>query len=240
MDRRTLIKSFATLAPAAAVAATASGTLERTARTVSATEISAVALPMPVRRGGLEFLTADEAAQVGAIFERLIPTDELGAGARDAGCVEFLDRQLAGAYGKAAAMYRSGPIVPGTPQQGPQFKETPAERYRNGLMALDRYCRQNGGAGFAALDVAKQDALLSQLETGVLALEGVDGVAFFALMLQNVREGYFADPMYGGNKDMVGWRLVGFPGARYDYRDVIGKKGEKLDLEPVSMLDRNA
>jgi len=130
--------------------------------------------------------------------------------------------------------------VPGTPQQGPQFKETPAERYRSGLAALDKHCRQAGGTGFATLDSAKQDALLSELETGKLALEGVDGVAFFALMLQNVREGYFSDPMYGGNKDMAGWKLVGFPGARYDYRDVIAKKGQKLDLAPVSMLGRDA
>lgn len=64
------------------------------------------------------------------------------------------------------------------------------------------------------------------------------GAEFFSLMLQNVREGYLADPMYGGNRDMVGWRLIGFPGARYDYRPYIHRKGMPLDLEPVSLLDK--
>jgi gluconate 2-dehydrogenase gamma chain len=238
MHRRTLIKSLAGLGSAAAAADTLAA--EIGSRTVLRTDVSPEALPQPARQGGLAFLTAREAEIVGAVFERLIPTDELGAGARDAGCVEFLDNQLAGDFGQATAIYRLGPFVPGTPQQGPQYKETPAERYRLGLAALDEQAKALNGKAFAMLDANKQDDMLRQLEAGQLALTGLDSAAFFKLMLQNVREGYFSDPMYGGNRNMVGWKMVGFPGARYDYRDLIGKKGQKLDLIPISILGRSA
>jgi gluconate 2-dehydrogenase gamma chain len=196
--------------------------------------------PMPVKQGGLAFFTVDEAKLVGAIADRLIPADELSIGAVEAGCVLFIDRQLAGDFGKAAALYRRGRFVDGTPQQGPQFRETPAERYRSGPAAFDKHVRSVHGKSFVELDGAQQDMLLGALETGKLALPGIDGIALFGLLLQNTREGFFSDPMYGGNKDMAGWKMIGFPGARYDYRDVVDKRGKKLSIIPISMADRSA
>lgn len=64
----------------------------------------------------------------------------------------------------------------------------------------------------------------------------VNSQAFFELMLQNAREGYLADPIYGGNKNMVGWKMIGFPGARYDYRLYIERRNENLALIPVSLI----
>lgn len=196
--------------------------------------------PTPVRQGGLSFFTADEATLVGAIVDRLIPGDELSIGAVEAGCVVFIDRQLSGDFGKAVAMYRGGRFTQGTPQQGPQFRETPAERYRSGLAAFDRHATTTHGATFSKLDGARQDALLGALESGQLKLDGIDGVALFNLMLQNTREGFLSDPMYGGNKDMAGWKMIGFPGARYDFRDVVDKRGKKLNIIPISMADKSA
>jgi len=197
------------------------------------------ALPKPPRKGGLVYLSADEAREVAAIFDRLIPEDELGIGASQAGCVEFIDRELAGAFGQAASVYRLGPIVPGTPEQGPQFKQTPAERYRTGLKDLAAYCQARHAKAFSALDGDTQDALLRDMESGTLKLPNTGTADFFALLLHNVREGYLADPMYGGNRGMVGWKLIGFPGARYDYRPYLQKKGVALNIEPVSLLDRD-
>jgi gluconate 2-dehydrogenase gamma chain len=57
--------------------------------------------------------------------------------------------------------------------------------------------------------------------------------------MQNTVEGFFSDPLYGGNKDMAGWKLIGFPGARYDYRPYVSRHGEKLDLEPVGIMGRS-
>ena len=194
--------------------------------------------PAPIRRGGLVFFTADEAATVGAFFDRLIPADALSMSASEAGCVVFTDRELAGEFGKASAIYRLGRFIDGTPEQGPQFKATPAERYRTGLAALDKYCTANQQKRFIALTGEQQDGVISGLEMGKIKLDGVDGVAFFGLLLQNVREGFLSDPMYGGNKDMTGWKMVGFPGARYDFRDVVDQRGKKLNIIPISMADK--
>jgi gluconate 2-dehydrogenase gamma chain len=198
-------------------------------------------LPEPVVPGPWTFFTAHEAATVEAIADRLIPADALSIGGREAGCALFIDRQLSGDFGKAVTQYRLGPVAAGTPQQGPQFIETPAERYRLGLTALDAHCRDMpNGKPFAELDAARQDAVLTQIESGQISLGAVHGIAFFNLLLQNVREGYFADPIYGGNKDMAGWRLLGFPGARYDFRDVIKRQGEDLKIIPISLLNQAA
>jgi gluconate 2-dehydrogenase gamma chain len=196
--------------------------------------------PLPVDVGApWTFFTGAEAATVEAIVDRLIPADDLGIGGRDGGCAVFIDRQLAGGYGKSVTWYLAGPAANGTPQQGPQFIDTIADRYRAALAALDRHCRaQFDGRPFAALGAEHQDTILRALESATLTLEGVDGKVFFEQILSNTREGFFADPLYGGNRDMAGWKMIGFPGARYDYRDVIGRRGEDLKLAPVSLYDR--
>lgn len=196
-------------------------------------------LPSPVKKGGLAFLSETEAKTLGALAERLIPGDELSIGARDAGCVTFIDRQLAGDFGKAATQYRAGPIVPGTPQQGPQEIQTPAERYRAGLVSLDEHCKSSLGHPFVDLDESQQNAVITLLEEGKVRIQGSTSKAFFELVLLNVREGFLADPMYGGNKDMAGWKMIGFPGARYDFRDVVDKRGQKLQIIPTSMIDNS-
>ena len=86
------------------------------------------------------FFNADERAAVDAIVARLIPADELGPGAKEAGVTTFLDRQLAGTFGQGANFYRHGPFQQGTPEQGYQLALTPAECYRLGLAGLDRVC----------------------------------------------------------------------------------------------------
>jgi gluconate 2-dehydrogenase gamma chain len=200
-----------------------------------------VVLPEPVVPDGWKFFTANEVAAVEAIADRLIPADELSIGGKDAGCALFIDRQLSGDYGRAATQYRLGDIRPGTPSQGPQFKDTPAERYRAGLESLNDHCKQSfSGKAFNELSPAQQDALLTQLEAGSLQLATVDSKAFFNMVLQNVREGFFADPIYGGNKDMAGWKMLGFPGAQYDFRDVIGRQGEDLKIIPISLISRKS
>ncbi|MBB3211642.1 gluconate 2-dehydrogenase gamma chain [Herbaspirillum sp. Sphag1AN] len=197
--------------------------------------------PQPVIADGWKFFTTDEAALAEAIAERLIPADELSIGAKEAGCVVFIDAQLAGDYGKGSYLYLDGPLKQGLPQAGPQFKDGPATRWRVGLAALDKAVRgQYQGKRFVELSPDKQDALINQWEAGSLALDGVDAKLFFNLVLWNVREGYFADPIYGGNKDMAGWKLVGFPGAQYDFRDYLNQPGKKLDIQPVSFIRKQS
>lgn len=185
----------------------------------------------------LVYLTPDEAKLVGAVFDVLIPADELGIGATEAGCVTFLDHQLAGPYGSAAKDYKLGPVVEGLPQQGPQSIATPAEIYRKGLAELNNVSQKKFGHPFLNLTEEQKVAFLKGMEDGTIDFETVKTKDFFTLLLQNVREGYLADPMYGGNRDMVGWKLIGFPGAVYDYRDwIVSKRGQKIDVQPVSLL----
>lgn len=195
--------------------------------------------PAPVAPGPMQFFTSDEAQFIDAALSRLIPADELGPGAVEVGVPIFLDRQLAGAYGRAEHWYMQGPWPEGKETQGYQSRYTPAQLYRAAIKAIESHCTDKfDGKRFSELSANQQDDFLKKLEKGSVELEGVDAKAFFDLFLQNTTEGFFSDPIYGGNRDMAGWKLIGFPGARYDYRPYVDKHGQKLDLDPVGIKGR--
>ena len=98
--------------------------------------------PTPFIKGPWIFFNPEEGAAVEALVDRLIPPDPDTPGGKDAGCAVFIDRQLAGPYGRRAGLYLSPPFIKGTKQQGPQDEDGPAVRYRKALAALDQYCRQ--------------------------------------------------------------------------------------------------
>ncbi len=201
-------------------------------------------LPRSVIPGGKMqvFTNETDRRTVTAVFDRLIPADDLGPSASKAGCIDFLDAQLAGRFGEGAALYRDKPLQQNADDlmQTPQFIATPRERYEAGLQALEAYAQSTDGAAFADLQPNRQDEILKGMEDGTLSLgDDIHTKAFFEMMLQNVREGYFADPIYGGNRDMAGWKLIGFPGARYDFRLYVDRVGETLDLEPVSLIPKD-
>jgi gluconate 2-dehydrogenase gamma chain len=235
LSRRSLLASTAALLVA--------GTTAGRARTLTGGmpwEPGTASPPAMVRPGPWMFFTSDEAALIEAAVDRLIPPDDRGPGGKDAGCAIFIDRQLAGPYGSSAGLYMRPPFMPGAATQGYQMPDAPAARYRAGLKAVaDHVSATFSGKSFAGLAPADQDKVLSGLETGSVALKDVKGAEFFALLLQNTQEGFFADPIYGGNRDMSGWKLVGFPGARYDYRDWVERHNEVYPLPPVSIMGRS-
>ena len=195
--------------------------------------------PLPAKPGPWLYFTAAEGRAMEAIADRIIPADPETPGGKDTGCVVFIDRQLAGAYGRQEGLYVSGPFETGTKNQGPQSAEGPAQHYRGALAALERACSsQPGGKAFADLTAGEQDALLHGLEKGDLKLEGVDGQAFFAQAVKDVQMGFFADPVYGGNRNMAAWKMIGFPGARYNYLDWVKHHNERFPLPPVSITGR--
>lgn len=230
------------------LASTAVGLLLRTSGTAFGLTVSgsapfatfAYSPPETLGPAGWYFFTPDEAKTVEAIAEQLIPADELSVSGKDAGCVVFIDRQLAGSFGSAAKLYMRPPFQSGTAFQGDQLALVPRDRYRLGLVALDVYCREAHNQPFAALPSEERDTVLSGLETGRIKLRDFDGQMLFTTILSNTMEGFFADPIYGGNRDMVSWKMIGFPGARYDYRDYIERHNEKLDLQPLSIMGRPA
>ena len=144
---------------------------------------------------GLVFFFLDEADTVEALAARIIPGDAEDPGAREAGVVYYIDRALGGAYfGWQGA-------------------------YREGLRTINAYTGERYGKKFFELSEADQDATVGALERGdVPGFGGTDGSEnFFTMIWAHTIEGMFSDPAYGGNRDAVGWRLIGFPGAQYGY-----------------------
>lgn len=167
----------------------------------------------------LRFFNETEAVIVAAAVSRIFPSDDSGPGAREAGVVIYIDRQLAGSYGRDRYRYTQPPFEDATPELGYQGKETPREIYRDGLKNLK---------GFHLLPPEEQDKALRQIESSV----------FFKLLRQNTIEGMFCDPLHGGNADMVGWQLIGFPGPRMsNYDDVEKHYGEAFRPKSASLSE---
>lgn len=193
-------------------------------------------LPRPAAYSPAYFQPA-EWMFVQAAVARLIPADENGPGALESGVADFIDRQMDTAFGHAATWYMQGPFVESAPEFGYQGRLPPREVYRTGIAASDAYCvLQRGGRVFAQLQANEQDEVLQGIESGAIAFDSVNARVFFGFLLQNTREGYLSDPMHGGNRDAGAWKMIGFPGARADYADGVGRPGESYPLPPVSIL----
>jgi gluconate 2-dehydrogenase gamma chain len=153
----------------------------------------------------LQALTVRQARFIDAIAARILPTTDT-PGAVEAGSVFYIDRALAGPY--------------------PQL----LSRYTRGLRALSKYAKGRFGASFETLNGEQQDSVLGDLESGKIT-ELRDGEAFFELLRTHVLEGVFGEPSYGGNRDMIGWKLVGFPGQQWGYPETYINK--VVDLSPI-------
>lgn len=187
------------------------------------------------------FFTSAEAAFVEAACARLVPSDATGPGAIEAGVPLFLDRQLAGDYGKGTRLYMQGPFGKSNGKQGYQSRFPPAGLHRAAIKAISDHLGRNGGTPFHKLAAADQDAFLKSLEAGKVDLGAdVDAKAYFTLLLQNVMEGYFSDPIYGGNRGLSAWKMIGFSGARYDQRPYVLTYGKPYPLPPVGIGGRAA
>jgi gluconate 2-dehydrogenase gamma chain len=180
------------------------------------------------------FFNVEEAAFVEAAVARLIPKDDQWGGALEAGVPNYIDKQLAGAWGAGERLYRSGPWQPGTPGQGYQLPFTPAELFRTALRAVNQ---QLASTPFAQMSPDQQDSYLKSLEAGGKDLGSVPSQVFFAHLWESTVEGFFSDPVYGGNRNMVSWRMIGFPGAYASYYDVVDQHGIKIDRAPMSLAE---
>lgn len=182
------------------------------------------------------FLNREEAAFIERAVARLIPADAKWPGALEAGVPNYIDKQLAGAWGAGERLYRSGPWRPGTPTQGYQLPFTPAELFHTALAAIDKDLA-SAGTPFSRMSSEQQDAYLRRLETGEKDLGGVPSDVFFDHLWQCTLEGFFSDPVYGGNRDMTAWRMVGFPGAYASYYELVDQHGIKIDRAPTSLAE---
>ncbi|WP_312511758.1 gluconate 2-dehydrogenase subunit 3 family protein [Massilia sp.] len=185
------------------------------------------------------FLNAREWKFVVAACDRLIPQDEHGPGAVELGVPEFLDRHLQSPYAAGEIWYMQGPFMEAEPEFGYQGKLTLKDIIRVGIRAVDEHCAASfSGKAFADLDVRMQEAVLKDLEAGKIKLKDISSKLFFADFLSEVRNGYFSDPIHGGNKNMGSWKMLGYPGSRADYLEWVTIRDKPYPLGPVDQSGR--
>jgi gluconate 2-dehydrogenase gamma chain len=156
------------------------------------------------------FLNQDDSAAIDAFTERLMPGAPGKPGARDAGVLNYIDLALAGAYADLQ------------------------DFYRRGCAALEEHCRKTHSKSFAQLTEAQQDAVITAMIEGkTSSFTWPTAQAFFNTLRTHTMEGMFADPVYGGNKDFAGWRLVGFPGAQPVFTDADMASREAFTRGPI-------
>ncbi len=166
----------------------------------------------------------------------LLPDDETGPGAVAALVPVYIDRQMQTEYGNGGLWYMQGPFYPDSDAAfGYQHRFSPREIYRIGLKELGDHCRRTYRMRLDQLDTSVRAEVVTGLEKGTINFPSMPSTLFFSQLLTNVKEGFFADPMYGGNKNMAGWKMVGFPGAQGDYRQAITRHNQNLNIPPVSI-----
>jgi gluconate 2-dehydrogenase gamma chain len=189
---------------------------------------------------GYAYLKPAEQAFVEALVDHMVPKDELTGNGTEIGIATFIDRALAGSWGKGDRLYMQGPWQKGTPNQGYQLPLTPAELYRAGIEGSNTYCRKTFGKDFDRCSVEQKETFLKDLSAGKITFDGgLVGRDFFTMFYENVMEGLFADPIYGGNKDKVGWKMIGFPGVMANNAENVKNysDGRRFPANPVSIAD---
>src|SRR5215468_4246463 len=186
-----------------------------------------------------EFLNLEEAAFVEALVDHMVPADELSPKGTDIGINIYIDRALAGAWGKGDRLYMQGPWKRGVPSQGYQLPLTPAQLYRAGIEATNAHCRKTYGKPFDRLDDKQREEVLVGLSSGKVTFDnGLPARVFWGVLYQTVMEGMFSDPIYGGNRNKAGWKLIGFPGVIAVHRENVEKyRDKKFPANPVGIAD---
>ena len=226
-DRRAFLKSAVA---GSAVAATANIPPPAQAQPTAAQSAST---------GGYAFLNAEEAAFIEALVDHMVPADALTPKGTDIGLNIFIDRALAGGWGKGDRLYMQGPWKQGVPSQGYQLPMTPADLYRSGIAAANVVCVKSYGKSFDKLAEAHREEFLLNLQAGKVTFEnGPPARVFFTTVYQSVMEGMFSDPMYGGNRNKAGWKLIGFPGVIAVHHQNVEKfRDKQFPADPVGIAD---
>jgi len=186
----------------------------------------------------LLLLNETEHAFVVAAVDTMIPADELSPSGSQCGVATYIDRQLASAWGGGAKMYRTGPYFKGKPEQGYQLPLTPAEFITTGIAAANAWSRKTFGQDFDRLDAEKRIEALKAMEEGKAEFEHVSARAFFSRLLALTMEGFFGDPIYGGNRNKASWRMLGYPGLPATFAHLIDEYRDKRYVaEPQSIAD---
>jgi len=197
--------------------------------------------PAPLPPDGYQFFSIEEAAFVEAMVTTMCPADELTPDGVQCGLATFMDRQLAGGFGSGERLYMEGPWQAGKPEQGYQLPFDPAGFFRAGLAAAQTACVAANGRKFEQLTPAQSDAFLQALGQGKHTDPRIPLAQWFnELVVPLFEQACFADPVYGGNRGKVFWRMVGYPGLpAFHTQDVVQFRGKPFPpaQQPQSIQD---
>lgn len=183
----------------------------------------------------LMFFTPDEFQATVAASDRIFPADDLGPGAAALNVAIYIDHQLASQWGVNTNDYRMGPWYKAEATQGDQVRLLRKDLFRQGLKRLDAHSHTQLQNNFVDLEENEQDTMLTDFENGDAdSISGTSSKEFFKLLQQLSMEGVYADPMYGGNNEMIGWSMRDYPGTRMNYVEEI-KSDTFIALEPKSL-----
>jgi gluconate 2-dehydrogenase gamma chain len=244
LDRRAFLKG-AVAGSAAAVIATLPQPVPAQQNAPAPAQQNA---PAPVQQGvlaqpatsvGYSYLNLQEQAFVEALVDHMVPADALSPKGTDLGINIYIDRALAGGWGKGERLYMQGPWKLGVPSQGYQLPLTPAELYRAGIAAANAFCVKTYGKSFDKITESQREEFLLGLQAGKVTFEnGPPARVFFTTMYQTVMEGMFSDPIYGGNRNKAGWKIIGFPGViAVHYQNVEKFRDKKYIADTLSIAD---
>jgi gluconate 2-dehydrogenase gamma chain len=197
------------------------------------------AAAQPAASAAYAFLNPAEQTFVEALVDHMVPADALSPKGTDLGINIYIDRALAGGWGKGDRLYMQGPWKLGVPSQGYQLPLTPAELYRAGIAAANASCVKSYGKSFDRITESQREEFLLGLQAGKVTFEnGPPAGVFFTTMYQTVMEGIFSDPIYGGNRNKAGWKMVGFPGViAVHYQNVEKFRDKKYPADPLGIGD---
>jgi len=186
----------------------------------------------------LMFFTPEQFKICEAIVERIFPKDDNAPGAKDLGVAFYIDHQLAGDWGFNARDYMQPPFYKGEKVQGYQGRLRRRELFYIGLQEIQNHSQAVYKKDFTELKDDEQDQILKDFESDKANLTTISASGFFQLLRTATLEGVYSDPLYGGNKNMEGWKMRNYPGAQMAYADVIEKKFKKI--KPQSLKNHMA
>jgi len=184
------------------------------------------------------FFNFEEVLFIEAAVDTLIPADEVGPGALELGVASFIDGQMSTGYGRGDRMYLQGPFIEGTPEQGYQLRMTPSELIQAGIKDVDALCKEKYQASFHDTAPADRIVVLQSLENGTATLLTVPPRVFFNVLYELTLQGYFSDPIHGGNYGKGSWKMLGFPGIGGMYADkIVEYHNKRYVADPVGIQD---
>ncbi|MDF2836618.1 MAG: gluconate 2-dehydrogenase subunit 3 family protein [Paenibacillus sp.] len=186
----------------------------------------------------LMFLTQEQFRVVESATERIFPEDENGPGAKALGVAFFIDHQLAGEWGFNGRDYMGAPFYVGEKEQGYQGRLKRREIFEIGIKELTNYSMAQYKKSYPELAAEEQDEVLKAFESDAVKLTTISASSFFKMLRTCTLEGAYSDPLYGGNLDMNGWKMRGYPGNQMSYTATIDKEYTKMD--PISLQDHMA